>query len=73
MQHTTVPKIKEALNFMRNHSLEVPFIVNYRREYVEPELNVHDLWKVLHLDEEVGVNMAYGSYATVSHVICGLK
>jgi len=52
-QHTTVPKIKEALNFMKNHSLEVPFIATYRREYVEPELNVHDLWKILHLDEKV--------------------
>ena len=51
---TMVPKIKEALNFMRNHSFEVPYIANYRREYVEPELDVHDLWKVYQWDEKVG-------------------
>ena len=50
---TTVPKIKEALNFMKKYSFEVPFIANYRREYVEPELTVRDLWKVLRCDEKV--------------------
>ena len=48
-----VPKIKEALNFMRNHSFEVPYIANYRREYIEPELDVHDLWKIYQWDEQV--------------------
>ena len=43
---SAVPKIREALNFMRNHSFEVPFIANYRKEYVEPELDVHDLWTI---------------------------
>lgn len=52
-QQTTVPKIKEALNFMKKHSFEVPFIANYRREYVEPELDANDLWKVLRFDEKV--------------------
>ena len=52
-QQTAVPKIKEALNFMRNHSFEVPFIANYRREYVEPELDVYDLWKIYQWDEKV--------------------
>jgi transcription elongation factor SPT6 len=52
-QQSTVPKIKEALNFMKKHSFEVPFIANYRREFVEPELDVHDLWKVLRFDEKV--------------------
>ena len=48
-----VPKIKEALNFMRNHSFEVPYIANYRREYIEPELDIHDLWKIYQWDEKV--------------------
>ena len=52
-QQQMVPKIKEALNFMRNHSFEVPYIANYRREYVEPELDVHDLWKIYQWDEKV--------------------
>ena len=52
-QQQMVPKIKEALNFMRNHSFEVPYIANYRREYVEPELDIHDLWKIYQWDEKV--------------------
>ena len=50
---SAVPKIREALNFMRNHSFEVPFIANYRKEYVEPELDVHDLWTIWQSDEKV--------------------
>lgn len=49
---SAVPKIKEALNFMRNHFFEVPFIANYRREYVEPELDIFDLWKIWTWDEK---------------------
>ena len=52
-QQQMVPKIKEALNFMRNHSFEVPYIANYRREYVEPDLDIHDLWKIYQWDEKV--------------------
>uniref|UniRef100_A0A8C5F9L4 SPT6 homolog, histone chaperone and transcription elongation factor n=1 Tax=Gadus morhua TaxID=8049 RepID=A0A8C5F9L4_GADMO len=47
-----IAKIKEALNFMRNQHFEVPFIAFYRKEYVEPELNINDLWKVWHWDEK---------------------
>ncbi|PVD31669.1 hypothetical protein C0Q70_07087 [Pomacea canaliculata] len=49
---TMVSKIKEALNFMRNQRLEVPFIAFYRKEYVERELNIKDLWKVWQWDEK---------------------
>ncbi|XP_074640844.1 transcription elongation factor SPT6-like [Tubulanus polymorphus] len=48
----TVTKIREALNFMRNQQFEVPFIAFYRKEYVEPELNINDLWKVYAWDEK---------------------
>ena len=58
---TMVPKVKEALNFMRNHSFEVPYIANYRREYIEPELDVHDLWKIYQWDEKVGNGGGGGS------------
>ncbi|XP_029922869.1 transcription elongation factor SPT6 [Myripristis murdjan] len=47
-----IQKIKEALNFMRNQHFEVPFIAFYRKEYVEPELNINDLWKVWQWDEK---------------------
>ncbi|EDO33602.1 predicted protein [Nematostella vectensis] len=50
--HTAVGKIREALNLMRNQFFEVPFIANYRKEYVEPELNIDDLWKVFEWDEK---------------------
>ncbi len=49
-----MPKIKEALNLMRNHFFEIPYIAKYRPEYVEPELDIHDLWKIFHWDEKVG-------------------
>ncbi|XP_067032168.1 transcription elongation factor SPT6-like [Acropora muricata] len=49
---SAVNKIKEALNLMRNHLFEVPFIANYRKEYIEPELNIEDLWKVWAWDEK---------------------
>ena len=32
---------------------QVPFIAFYRKEYVEPELNINDLWKVYQWDEKV--------------------
>lgn len=47
---SAVGKIKQALDFMRNQHLEVPFIAFYRKEYVQPELTVNDLWKVYKWD-----------------------
>jgi len=38
---------------MRNQHFEVPFIAFYRKEYVQPELNINDLWKVYKFDEKV--------------------
>jgi len=49
----TIGKIKKALDFMRNQHFEVPFIAFYRKEYVLPELNVNDLWKVYKYDAKV--------------------
>ncbi|XP_015115657.1 transcription elongation factor SPT6 isoform X1 [Diachasma alloeum] len=46
----TVGKIKKALDFMRIQHFEVPFISFYRKEYVLPELNINDLWKVYKYD-----------------------
>ena len=47
---SAIGKIKQALDFMRNQQLEVPFIAFYRKEYVQPELNISDLWKVYNFD-----------------------
>lgn len=47
---TTVGRIKQALDFIRNQQLEVPFIAFYRKEYVKPELDINDLWKVYKFD-----------------------
>lgn len=49
---TMVEKIKKAIDFMRNTHHEVPFIAFYRKEYVEPDLNINDLWRVWHWDEK---------------------
>jgi transcription elongation factor SPT6 len=49
----TIGKIKKALDLMRNHHLEVPFIAFYRKECVQPELNIDDLWRVYRFDEKV--------------------
>uniref|UniRef100_A0A1B6CNX7 Transcription elongation factor spt6 n=1 Tax=Clastoptera arizonana TaxID=38151 RepID=A0A1B6CNX7_9HEMI len=46
----TVNKIKKALDFMRNQHFEVPFIAFYRKEYVQPELGINDLWRVYKFD-----------------------
>ncbi|XP_008558566.1 transcription elongation factor SPT6 [Microplitis demolitor] len=45
-----VEKIKNVLNFIRNQQFEVPFIAFYRKEQVEPELNINDLWKIYKFD-----------------------
>ncbi|KAJ8312685.1 hypothetical protein KUTeg_010058 [Tegillarca granosa] len=47
-----INKIREAINFMRNQHFEVPFIAFYRKEYVESDLNINDLWKVWEWDEK---------------------
>ena len=46
----TIEKIKKALDFIRNQHFEVPFISFYRKEYVLPELNINDLWKIYKFD-----------------------
>ncbi|XP_050511669.1 transcription elongation factor SPT6 isoform X2 [Diabrotica virgifera virgifera] len=48
--HHAIGKIRKALDFIRNQQLEVPFIAFYRKEYVQPELNINDLWKVYKYD-----------------------
>lgn len=49
-QPSAVGKIKKALDFIRNQHLEVPFIAFYRKEYVQPDLKIKDLWKVYKYD-----------------------
>ncbi|XP_037932436.1 transcription elongation factor SPT6 [Teleopsis dalmanni] len=49
---SAVEKIKQALDFIRNQQLEVPFITFYRKEYVKPELSCEDLWKIYYFDEK---------------------
>ena len=48
----TIEKIRKALEFMRNQHLEVPFIAFHRKEYVQLELTVNDLWRVQKFDEK---------------------
>jgi len=45
-----VEKIAKALELMRNLYLEVPFIAFYRKEFIQPDLSINDLWKIYRLD-----------------------
>jgi len=40
---------------MRNQNFEVPFLAYYRKEYVEPELDINALWRVYHFDAKVSL------------------
>ena len=81
---STISKIREALNLMRNQKfevcmkiwfffhefiwlttsfgLQVPFIAFYRKEHIDPELNITDLWKIFHWDEKVLIRMLHNWY-----------
>lgn len=55
--------------------LQVPFIANYRKEYIEPELNIEDLWKIWEWDEKVLLKsnnffVAFFFFCILSHVHC---
>ena len=44
--------IVDVLNFIRNDSLEVPFIAFYRKDYFSNDTNIHDLWLIYRWDEK---------------------
>ena len=48
----TIEKIRNALKFMRNQRLELPFIDFQREEYIQLELTINDLWRVKKFDEQ---------------------
>ncbi|KAK0416608.1 hypothetical protein QR680_012588 [Steinernema hermaphroditum] len=48
----TIRKIKDTLEFIRSKSFEVPFIAFYRKEHVEPVLEIGDLWRIFIYDEK---------------------
>lgn len=50
--HEAPDKIAEALGFIRNANLEVPFIAFYRKEHVADVLNIQDLWIIYEADEK---------------------
>ncbi|KAI1722453.1 SH2 domain-containing protein [Ditylenchus destructor] len=45
-------KIQNTLEYIRNHQFEVPFIAFYRKEDIEPTLNIRDLWRIYQYDEK---------------------
>jgi hypothetical protein len=48
---SVVVKIRDCLGFMRNQFMEVPFIVQYRKEHIV-DLTDADLWKIYEMDEK---------------------
>ncbi len=53
---SVIIKIRDVLSFIRNQFLEVPFILQYRKEHISvrnvPELVADDLWKIYEMDEK---------------------
>lgn len=47
-----IPKIRDTLKLMRESLFEVPFIALYRKECIERDLNIKDLWRIYQLDEK---------------------
>ncbi|KAI0979818.1 hypothetical protein GJ496_000989 [Pomphorhynchus laevis] len=47
-----IKNIYKVLELIRNEFLEVPFIANYRKEYIFPNIKIEDLWKIWDLDEQ---------------------
>jgi len=45
-------KIRNALEHIRTRNFEPPYISFYCKEYVQPELQINDLWRVYKMDEE---------------------
>ncbi|KAI1712859.1 SH2 domain-containing protein [Ditylenchus destructor] len=45
-------KIQTTLEYIKNHQFEVPFIAFYRKEDIEPTLNIRDLWRIYQYDEK---------------------
>eukprot|EP01103_Thecamoeba_quadrilineata_P002191 TRINITY_DN12187_c0_g1_i1.p1 TRINITY_DN12187_c0_g1~~TRINITY_DN12187_c0_g1_i1.p1 ORF type:complete len:1503 (+),score=258.15 TRINITY_DN12187_c0_g1_i1:257-4510(+) len=52
LPRNVVPKITAILDFLRRECYEIPFVASYRREYFEPELNLHHLWEIYDYDEK---------------------
>merc|ERR1719376_2020019 len=48
---TCVDKIQDILSFIRNEHFDIPYIAFYRKEYIEPHLDIHDIYKIYHCDE----------------------
>ncbi|THD22694.1 putative suppressor of ty, partial [Fasciola hepatica] len=49
---TVIPKILDTLKLLRESLFEVPFIALYRKECIERDLNIKDLWRIYQLDEK---------------------
>jgi len=47
-----VPKIANVLRNLLVNRMEIPFILNYRRDYWVPELEASHLWDIFDLDEK---------------------
>ncbi|BHF60733.1 Transcription elongation factor SPT6 [Sparganum proliferum] len=45
-------KIFQVLKLLKESLSEVPFITFYRKEYIEKDLNINDLWRIYEYDEK---------------------
>jgi len=59
---------------MRNQNFEVPFLAYYRKEYVEPELDINALWRVYHFDAKVCLYLFCIIIVGISYtLVCTIK
>ncbi|CAH8839646.1 unnamed protein product [Trichobilharzia szidati] len=49
---SVIPKILETLKLLREFLFEIPFIAFYRKEYIDKDLNIKDLWRIYQMDEK---------------------
>ncbi|CAH8518604.1 unnamed protein product [Heterobilharzia americana] len=49
---SVIPRILESLKLLREFLFEVPFIAFYRKECIEKDLNIKDLWRIYQMDEK---------------------
>ena len=45
-------KIRKVVSFIREDNLEVPFIGQYKKEIIRPDIDGSDLWSIYQLDEK---------------------
>jgi len=52
LRNRLLTKIKKIIKLIRDEKFEVPYIYFYQKDFVKPEFEIYDLWKIYNLDQE---------------------